>query len=200
MYIPSLQQNDSPSVFTTQTLSVDFHKMCDSEPSITDIKHANFTPASRSCTTMICSLFFNRYFQRKQQGNVKPARRGVESPTALTEDGKDLASQASFRTHGLSKGCDENKIPLPQDVYASFSLNCLSSDCTNQEQTTSRTSEQQQCPRYEEEQDLPAHIIIKQLETRPILQEQLYKETMGIYKGIGLLESKCAEVDSAQVA
>ncbi|KAK1503898.1 uncharacterized protein CCOS01_16973 [Colletotrichum costaricense] len=43
-----------------------------------------------------------------------------------------------------------------------------------------------------------AEVLIKQLETRPISQEQLVAEVKGIYAGLVMVESKCIEVDNAQ--
>ncbi|KAI1318096.1 hypothetical protein F5Y16DRAFT_392317 [Xylariaceae sp. FL0255] len=40
--------------------------------------------------------------------------------------------------------------------------------------------------------------LIKQLEVRPITQEQLVAEVKGIYAGLVMVESKCIEVDNAQ--
>ncbi|KAL2260023.1 hypothetical protein VTK26DRAFT_6108 [Humicola hyalothermophila] len=46
--------------------------------------------------------------------------------------------------------------------------------------------------------DDSTEIIIKQLETRPISQEQQVAEVKGIYAGLVMVESKCIEVDNNQ--
>ncbi|KAL2016670.1 hypothetical protein VTK56DRAFT_3214 [Thermocarpiscus australiensis] len=43
-------------------------------------------------------------------------------------------------------------------------------------------------------------VMIKQPDTRPISQEQLVAEVKGIYAGLVMVESKCIEVDNAQLA
>lgn len=55
-------------------------------------------------------------------------------------------------------------------------------------------------PPKQQQQEHHEFIIIKQLETRPILEEQLHAEVEGCYLGIGMLESKCKELDSTQSA
>ncbi|KAI0189228.1 hypothetical protein F4808DRAFT_46550 [Astrocystis sublimbata] len=55
-------------------------------------------------------------------------------------------------------------------------------------------------PRVSEppEDDYEVRRMIKQLETRPISQEQLVAEVKGIYAGLMMVEAKCIEVDNAQ--
>lgn len=48
--------------------------------------------------------------------------------------------------------------------------------------------------------EIPTAPLIKQPETRPISQEQLVAEVKGIYAGLVMVESKCIEVDNAQLS
>lgn len=50
----------------------------------------------------------------------------------------------------------------------------------------------------QENEDLAAFDLIKQLEARPINEEQLVAEVKNIYAGLIMVESKCVEVDNVQ--
>jgi len=124
------------------------------------------------------------------KGDVSPLNpnKRIKSPNSSTRPRvRSSSPPRRSRAHGSSKADHDPEFKRSPTSGGSL----WSPQRAGNPQKTAR-------PRVPEPVVPPAEAPFKQLETRPISQDQLVAEVKGIYAGLVMVESKCIEVDNAQ--